>query len=130
MIHDTIRISQVEARMNSENVFGERLLEARTIRDLSQEELAEKADLQSSAVSHFETGKRKPSFHNLRRLADALKVTSDYLLGLTDDPDVVLDGDQLYRDYQSLTEKDRELARDFMKSLAKRSKEKRTQSND
>ena len=40
---------------------------------------------QASAISHFETGTRKPSFDNLRRLADALDVTTDYLLGRVKD---------------------------------------------
>jgi transcriptional regulator with XRE-family HTH domain len=67
------------------NVFAERLRTARELRKLSQSELAHKADLQPSAVSHFETGRRSPSFQNLKALSDALKVTTDYLIGRTDD---------------------------------------------
>ena len=67
------------------NVFAERLRTARELRKLSQSELAERADLQPSAVSHFETGRRSPSFQNLKVLSDALKVTTDYLIGRTDD---------------------------------------------
>jgi len=52
---------------------------------MSQASLAESAGLEPSAVSHFETGRRKPSFANLRRLADALGVTTDYLLGRVDE---------------------------------------------
>jgi transcriptional regulator with XRE-family HTH domain len=70
------------------NVFAERLRTARERRKLSQAELAEKADLQPSAVSHFETGRRSPSFANLKALSDALKVTTDYLIGRTDDLNV------------------------------------------
>jgi transcriptional regulator with XRE-family HTH domain len=31
--------------------------------------------------AHFEAGRRKPSFDNVRALAKALKVSADYLLG-------------------------------------------------
>jgi transcriptional regulator with XRE-family HTH domain len=67
------------------NIFAERLRTARELRKLSQSELAEKTDLQPSAISHFETGRRSPSFQNLKVLSDALKVTTDYLIGRTTD---------------------------------------------
>lgn len=111
--------------MKSKNTFPGRLLDARNMRGLSQDELAKRAKLQPSAISHFETGSRKPSFDNLKRLADALEVTSDYLLGRTNDPNAVMDDDPLYRHFENLTAEEREIARDFMKSLAKRSKERR-----
>ena len=112
--------------MTKKNIFPKRLQEARNKRKLSQEELAKKAKLQPSAVSHFETGARKPSFDNLKRLADALEVTSDYLLGRTNESDgIIMEGDTLYRDYENLTADEREIARDFMASLAKRSKERK-----
>jgi transcriptional regulator with XRE-family HTH domain len=39
--------------------------------------------LKQCAISHFETGRRAPSLDNLKRLADALEVTTDYLIGRT-----------------------------------------------
>ena len=112
--------------MKSDDLFRQRLLSLRTQRSLNQEELAKRAELQATAVSHFETGTRKPSFDNLRRLADALETTVDYLMGRTNDPaSVVTEGDQLFRDFHNLTAQERELARDFMASLAKRSKERK-----
>jgi len=53
----------------------------RALLGLSQAELGQKAGLQPSAISHFESRRRSPSFDNLRRLADALSVTLDFLLG-------------------------------------------------
>ncbi|MGN8546962.1 helix-turn-helix domain-containing protein [Bradyrhizobium sp. 13971] len=55
-------------------VFPDRLKSARDLRGLNQDQLAKRSGLQGSAISHFETGTRKPSFDNLRRLADALGV--------------------------------------------------------
>lgn len=63
------------------NIFSQRLSAARKFRRLSQGELARKTHLKQSAISQFETGRRAPSFHNFRRLADALEVSADFLLG-------------------------------------------------
>ena len=51
---------------------------------MSQADLADKTGLQPAAVSHFETGQRSPSFENLKKLADALSISVDYLLGRID----------------------------------------------
>src|SRR5260370_2338773 len=62
------------------DIFADRLRTARESRKMSQSDLAEKAGLLPSAVSHFETGRRSPSFANLKALSDALKGTTDYLI--------------------------------------------------
>lgn len=66
---------------NEAEHFGGRLVEAREKRGLSQAELARLAGLQPAAIGHFERERRKPSFANVRALAKALNVSSDYLLG-------------------------------------------------
>lgn len=112
--------------MGSNSKFPQRLQSTRNHRGLNQQELAKRAGLQATAVSHFETGTRKPSFDNLRRLADALETTVDYLMGRTDDPAGILaTSDQFFRDFEQLTAEEREHARDFMAMLAKRSKERK-----
>jgi transcriptional regulator with XRE-family HTH domain len=58
-----------------------RVRQARERRRLKQVELAGRAGLQPSAISQFENGQREPSPENLCKLADALGVTVDYLLG-------------------------------------------------
>jgi transcriptional regulator with XRE-family HTH domain len=106
-------------------IFRERLKTARDrLRKWSQAELAAKAGLPPTSIAHFEAGARKPSFDTLRKVANALEVTTDYLLGRTDDPGLAEAGDPLYRDVGKLTGNDRELARDFLKMLAERSEEK------
>lgn len=101
-------------------IFPERLKAARTLRSLSQSELATKAGLPSSSIAHFEAGSRKPSFDTLRRLATALEVTTDYLLGRVESPEMAEAGDPLFRDVGKLTARDRDLAKDFLKMLADR----------
>lgn len=61
--------------------FGARLVIARERRGLSQTEVAKLAKLQPAAIGHFERDRRKPSFANVRALARALNVSSDFLLG-------------------------------------------------
>ncbi len=111
--------------------FPDRLREARERRKLNQGELAEKAHLQASAISHFETGTRKPSFDNLRKLADALKVTTDYLLGRVDHPEALAAGvDRLHRDIERLSAADRTLAEGIIEQLAERNKAMHRKSNE
>lgn len=101
------------------SIFPERLKAARELRGFNQDQLAERSDLQGSAISHFETGGRKPSFDNLKRLADALGVSTDYLLGRTKDPEgYAAPNDPLYRDVQRLNKKNRDLASQIIRSLA------------
>jgi transcriptional regulator with XRE-family HTH domain len=92
--------------------FPDRLRHARTLRKLSQSELAERAGLHPSAVSHFETGRRSPMCLNLERLADALHVTTDYLLGRDHEPKATArtaagpSVDKLCRDAETLSQDD------------------------
>ena len=100
--------------------FQERLKSARKLRDWNQSELAAKANMQPSAIAHLETGSRKPSFDTLRRLSNALDVTTDYLVGRSDNPSHAEAGDPLYRDMGKLSGKDIELAKEILKMLANR----------
>src|SRR5919108_3592886 len=102
------------------DIFKERLRAARDLRGYSQGALAERAQMPPTSIAHFEAGSRKPSFETLRRLANALDVTTDYLLGRVDDPSLAEAGDPLFRDVGKLTGRDRELAKDFLEMLAKR----------
>jgi len=107
---------------SSSDIFRERVRTAREKRGLNQAELAKRAGLQDSAISHFETGTRKPSFDNLRRLADALDVTTDYLLGRVSDLNAYAGATQLHRHGAQLTAADLDLTEQFMKLLEKRNK--------
>lgn len=107
----------------SRSPFPERLKAARLLREMSQGDLATKAKLPASGISHFETGSRKPSFENLNKLADALDVSTDYLLGRVEAPDAVHDSaDALFKDFSGMNAEARDVARDLMRTLAEREK--------
>lgn len=100
-------------------IFPSRLRAARDLRGLNQEQLAQRSGLQGSAISHFETGGRKPSFDNLKRLADALGVTTDFLLGRTTDPEGhAAPSDPLYRDVQRLKKPNRDFVSKIIRGLS------------
>lgn len=62
--------------------FADNLQKARKLRGLTQSELSVKAGIHVGAIGHFESGGREPSCSNIRKLAVALMVSSDYLLGI------------------------------------------------
>ena len=108
------------------DIFPERLRNARQMRELSQSDLAEKTGLQPSAVSHFETGRRAPSFDNLKVLSDALQVTTDYLLGRVDQPHLTgTVATQLFRHAEKMSTTDLDTLTSFAEMLAKKSKDKK-----
>ena len=66
-------------------IFRERLLLARRRAGLSQGDLAQRTAMYGSDISKMERGRMLPTAPRLRRLAEALGVSADYLLGLTDE---------------------------------------------
>jgi len=66
--------------------LGEILAELREDKDLTQQQLADLLHISNSTVSAYELGNRVPSADTLVLFARFFGVTTDYLLGLTDDP--------------------------------------------
>jgi transcriptional regulator with XRE-family HTH domain len=105
------------------SIFPDRLRIAREQKGLTQSQLAERAGFQPSAVSHFESGRRSPSFENLRKLADALGVAIDYLLGRIEEPTgsgpVI---QKLFRDVGQMSAADQDTLASFAAMLAAKNK--------
>lgn len=59
---------------------GKKVRALRAARDLSQEELAERADLDRTYISGIERGKRNISIVNIAKIAAALRVKISELL--------------------------------------------------
>jgi len=60
--------------------FAQRLKALRVQKNLSQQELAEKAGLSNILVSRYERGVSRPAADKLKQIADTLEVSTDYLL--------------------------------------------------
>ena len=64
--------------------FSERLKIAMSIRQYSVDDLAARIYTSQSTISMYRSGKRLPNLEMLRLIAKELRVSSDYLLGLSD----------------------------------------------
>lgn len=62
--------------------ISENIRLAREFRQMTQAALAKATGLQPAAISHFETGERRPSIRNLRKICNALEFSADWLLGI------------------------------------------------
>ncbi len=78
--------------------IGKRIEQRRKKMGLTQEALAEKAELTTQFVSYAESGKRAMRPENLLKLSAALGVSADYLLtGQIVDKDLLLISEKLSR---------------------------------
>ena len=64
--------------------IGNRIAEIRKLRGLNQDELAELSTLSRISIARYETGKIEPGAQALGRIAQALEVSTDVLLGRDD----------------------------------------------
>lgn len=66
------------------SIFGERLVEARKRQRITQSDLAERAGVTRSAIGGYENEGKDASYGVLVKMARALGVTTDFLLGIDD----------------------------------------------
>lgn len=70
----------MQRRATLEELFGKALRRLREEKGLTQEKLAELADVDRTYIYRLETGKRSPSLGIIFRIAAGLKVTPGALL--------------------------------------------------
>ncbi len=66
------------------SLFGERLKQLRTEKNIGQNQLAKELGLSNASISYWETGKQLPTIEAVYKLAVYFGVSADYLLGLKD----------------------------------------------
>ena len=67
-------------------MYYPRLKDLREDNDLKQKEIAALLGIDQRVYSNYETGKREIPVHLLLKLAEYYHTSTDYILGLTDDP--------------------------------------------
>lgn len=68
-----------------ENLFCQRLKALRLEKEISQAKLAVMFDVTQQTVNKWEHNQSEPTYDTLRKLAVFFDVTTDYLLGLSND---------------------------------------------
>lgn len=67
-----------------EVLFAKRLKELRTEKKLTQMAVGAYLGYGYTAVANYESGRNRPSFEDLMRLCILFNVSTDYLIGFTD----------------------------------------------
>lgn len=68
-------------------MLGKRIAELRKNKGISQYELAERLGFSRGKLANYEQGSRQPDYETLQQIADYFEVTTDYLLGRSDNPE-------------------------------------------
>ncbi|MFZ4452051.1 helix-turn-helix domain-containing protein [Salibacterium aidingense] len=107
--------------------FGDRLRHLRKQKNITQNQLAKLFKISESAVGMYERNERNPSFDLVNNLAKYFEVTTDYLLGMTTDPqgrDSSIEKefddpktDLMFKDWKTMTEEQKDEALEMMKYI-------------
>lgn len=94
-------------------MFSTIFRELRINNNLIQKELGQKLGISLSSISMYERGERQPDLETLIRISKFFAVSTDFLLGLTDVPNIY--DSQNTKKITSLTENEAELLEIFNK---------------
>jgi len=97
----------------------ERLKELRKEKGLKQQDLADKINVSKSSIGMYEVGKRIPPSDILEKLADFFEVTTDYLMGRTNQKYFSQDETIAFHAKGDLNEEDQKMVRDLIDRLVK-----------
>jgi transcriptional regulator with XRE-family HTH domain len=67
------------------DTLGSRIAKLRKAKGITQERLAKLIPIDQSMISYYEKNKKKPSADVLKKIADIFDVSTDYILGRTND---------------------------------------------
>jgi transcriptional regulator with XRE-family HTH domain len=82
--------------------FSDRLKELRTQSGITLKDLADRLGISSRMVYYLEAGQREPNLDTIANLCDLFNVSSDYLLGKSDKPNIdSVTLEMLYKDMES-----------------------------
>lgn len=102
-----------------EELVGARIKEVRERHMLTQAEFAERIAVTPSAINLYEHANRKPSTEILVRIATEFSVSTDFLLGCSETPQIFLKGDarDFLEAYGKLQTRDQTLLMQLVKTM-------------
>lgn len=72
---------------------GEKIRYLRTKNNITSKQLGKILDISESSISLYENGKRTPNIELIVKVADLFNVSTDFLLGVTDNPQKAFQND-------------------------------------
>ena len=104
------------------DIFSERIKKCRELLRLSQLEVSKITGISNKSLSRYENGDTEPDLETLKRLSKLYKVSVDYLLGKTDNPNPVEEDIgsfkfALYGEVKDLTEEQQQTILDMARFL-------------
>ena len=101
--------------------LGEKIKRHRQEKGYSLDKVAELTDSSKSYIWELENrDTRKPSGEKLTRMAEALSVTTDYLLDETASPDEAVVKEAFFRKFSKLDRKDQERIEDMIEAWGRK----------
>jgi len=96
--------------------LGDKIKTVRQLKKISQNELSELSGVMQKNISRYEQNSSIPSALTLKKIADALKVTTDYLLGDSEDDILIQDKEllQKFKVIQEMTGETKNLVTTFL----------------
>lgn len=106
-------------------MIGERLKQLRTEKGLRQSDIAEIIGVSRAAYTQYELGMNEPDISTIQQLASFFNVSTDYLLGRTDqrspigqtDDDWPPEAKVMFRDMKKLTPEQLDLVKKLVKEF-------------
>jgi transcriptional regulator with XRE-family HTH domain len=108
-------------------LFGEQLLSIRKKKKVSQDELTKQIGVHAPVIGRYERNEVKPSIDVATNIANALGVSLDFLVGITD---VDLDNEVLHQvmDIQKLNDEDKKQINSTLNALLRDAKARKAYS--
>lgn len=102
--------------------FGERLVKAREHANLKQNQLAELLGITPSRLNYWEKDKREPDVLMLKKIAQNLNVSADYLIGNISNEEYSFAEQSLIKKYRLLSNREQAAVDNLINNLSQTEK--------
>jgi transcriptional regulator with XRE-family HTH domain len=114
---------------NKSEIFGIRLKALRNKKGKSQEDVSKAIGISRPRYSHYENNHVEPDMDLIRKIANYHNVNTDYLLGVSDNPNILAEESELeellndpntqlmFKNWKGMSEKEREEAIEMIKYI-------------
>ena len=99
--------------------FGDCLKSVLDDREISQREFARQLNIAPTTLNGYIKNTRQPDFELVKKIADTLGISLDYLFGAEDKNSFTFDERELVSNYRQLSNDNKQLLKDLSAALAK-----------